>query len=75
MSLPALQLPSQNLDKQLAAVPLEKFSFAVTTLGTGSHQWVHENRADKLFLAFRCEDATENSLIMSVTVGIQIVVS
>jgi len=80
MAIPLSQIPSRVLDDQLASVPLEKFSFAVTTLGTGNHQWVHDNRADKLFLVFRqtrqsqCGDAVDNPLLMSVTAGSQILV-
>jgi hypothetical protein len=81
MNLPPSQFLGQIRDHRSATVQLEKFSFAVTTLGTASHQWVHENRADKLFLMFQQtpehqdEVAMKNSLLMIVKVESQTLVS
>ena len=81
MGLPLSQVPSQALDHQLATLALEKFSFAVTTVGAGSHQWVHDTRRDELFLVFRQtwpsqgEDRADERLLMSVSVGSQTLVS
>lgn len=80
MGLPLSQVPSQALDHQLATIALEKFSFAVTTVGAGSHQWVHDTRKDELFLVFRQtgqsqgEDRADGRLLMSISVGIQTLV-
>jgi hypothetical protein len=81
MAPPLSLFPSQALDHQLKTIALEKFSFAVNLVGSGSHQWVHETRADELFLVFRAiqhsqgEDRADGRLAMSVSVGNQILVS
>jgi hypothetical protein len=75
------QAQSHTLDHQLAIIALEKFSFAVTAVGTGSHQWVHDTRRDELILNFRetrqpqGEDQADRRLLMSVSVGDQTLVS
>lgn len=81
MGLPLSQVPSQGLDHQLATIALEKFSFAVTTVGATSHHWVHDTRRDELFLVFRQtwqshgEDRADGQILMSVSVGSQTLVS
>jgi hypothetical protein len=81
MGLPLSQVPSQAFGHQLATIALEKFSFAVTPVGAGSHQWVHDTRKDELFLAFRQtqhsqgENRAEGQLVMSISAGSQTLVS
>lgn len=81
IGLPLSQVPPQALDHQSVAIALEKFSFAATTAGAGSHQWVHDTRRDELFLVFRetrqsqREDRADGRLLMSVSVRSQTLVS
>jgi hypothetical protein len=75
MVAPPSQVPSRALDPGWITIALEKFSFAVSPVGAGSHQWVHDTRRDELFLVFRSVrppqggDKFESRLIMSVSVG------
>jgi hypothetical protein len=74
------QVSSQVLDPEWKAIPLEKFSSAVSPLGAASHHWVHDIRKDDLFLVFRpvrlpCGgDMFETRLMMTVSAGVEILV-
>lgn len=75
MATPPSHVSSQALDPGWTAIALEKFSFAVSPMGAGSHQWVHDARRDELYLVFRSvrqpqgEDRFDSQLIMSVSAG------
>ncbi len=80
MGVPSFQVSSQVLDPGWISIALEKFSFAVSPVAAGSHKWVHDTRRDELFLVFRTVrqpqggDKYESRLIMSVSVGSEILV-
>jgi hypothetical protein len=69
------QVSSQALEPGWITIALEKFSFAVSPIGSGSHQWVHDTRRDELFLVFRSvrqprgDGTFDSRFVMSVSVG------
>ena len=74
------QLSTKALDSEWITIPLEKFSFAVSPLEAITHQWVHNNRRNELFLVFRPERLSRDdggyykTTIMNVLAGADLLV-